>query len=199
MDCTMDIISRIEKHDPFAAGEGFGFAGKGVDLAVGELGRSCTLELNYQLVRIESVTSHNQMQVIGQDGTGVDGKARFLSICTETCGHGFDLGPCESHRGTLEGRLGGEPLAVVMGTMRDRTGFVGFGRGAVAKEFPRTDKRRPRPARIIGKTKPIGAKDDVISDHKMNPIVSREASRSEAASGIPDRSALLRNTSRLTG
>lgn len=155
---TVDIIRCIEKHDPFAAGEGFGVALERMNLAFAELCCGRTFELNHQLVGIESVTCHDQMNMIAQDGTGVNYQTGFPRIRRESGGHGVDLRHRELHGRAFERSLGGDALAIVVGTMRNRAGFGGFGCRAVAEEFPRTDERGPRTTGIIGKPKAVGPK-----------------------------------------
>jgi hypothetical protein len=142
-DRAIHFRGRIEKYDPLAAGECFFFTSEGMDLPVRKFLGGGTFELNRELMRVERMTRRDEMNVISQHGAGVDCESRAFGILSETPCDGFNLGPRELHGGALESRLSGESLPMVVWTMRDGTGFGGFGGRAVAKEFPRTDERRP--------------------------------------------------------
>lgn len=171
----MHVCGCVEKDDPFAAGEGFCLAGERVNISDGEFCGRGTFELNRELMRIERMTRRDEVHVIAQYRAGIDRESRTLGICGEARGDGFNLRHRELHGGALESSLGSKSLSVVMRPMRDGTGFGGFGRSPDAKEFPRTDERRPRPAGIIREPKAVGAEDDVIGDHGLFGFVSRDA------------------------
>src|SRR5260370_12063173 len=57
-----------------------------------------------------------------------------------------------------------------MGVVRvwDRAALGWLGSRSVAKQLPRADERRPRPARIVRQPEPIRPKDKVIADDHLS-------------------------------
>lgn len=174
-DRAMDVVKRIEKHNPFPAGKGLRLFAKGMNATVTQRGRRSTFELDHQLVRIESMCPYDQVDMIGQHRAGVNNEPGFPSVLAEPGSHGLNLRGRKLDGGTLESRLGGQTLLNVVRPMCYRTSFGGFGCRTLTKQFPGANERRPRAPRIVGKPEAVSPENNVIGDHAVIPLAARHS------------------------
>ena len=105
--------------------------------------RGLSLELNYELLRVDLEWADDKVEMVGKNGTGPDRQTCVFDIAGEGRSDGTSLNAGEFNRRELERAFGGEALRWIVAAVSDGSSFVGLGCGSEAKEIPGADEIRP--------------------------------------------------------
>jgi len=105
------------------------------------------------------MSANYHMYVLRQDRTCQNHDPTFMDIFSESTTHSPGLNTAERDSRILQGQFGHAPFFPIVAHRRNRSACVCLGPPSEAQQFPRADKIRPRPARIIGEPETVHAED----------------------------------------